>query len=148
LDPGRSAMARWDVAGHDGIILVLGDELQDQDEDFGTNASLFVYMGTADSPAARNADFVLPVTTFAEEEGSFVNVQGRVQRFLQGLQAPGYARPAWLVLGALAGALRGEGTPASAAEAFDRVVAAHAAFSGLTWEAIGDAGARLEAAHA
>ena len=137
-----------DVAGHDGIILVLGDELRDQEEDFGANASLFVYLGTADSPAAQNADFVLPVTTFAEEEGSFVNVQGRVQRFRQGLQAPGYARPAWLVLGALVGALRGDGTPASAAEAFERLAGAHAAFSGLTWEAIGTSGTRLEAAHA
>ncbi len=137
-----------EVAGHDGIILVLGDELRDQHEDFGARASLFVYLGTADSPAARNADFLLPITTFAEEEGSFVNVQGRLQRYWQGLQAPGYARPAWLVLGALAGALRGEGTPASVEEAFQRMVQPHAAFAGLTWDAIGASGTRLEAAHA
>ena len=138
-----------DVAGHDGVLLVLGDELADQAEDFGTAASLYVYLGTFDSPAARNADFVLPVTIFAEEEGSFVNAQGRVQRYLQGLQAPGSARPAWLVLGALAAALGGEGTPASAADVFAGLVAAHPAFAGMTHDALGDLGAALqtEAAH-
>ena len=137
-----------EVAGHDGILLVLGDELRDQDDDFGANASLFVHLGTADSPAAGNADFVLPLTTFAEEEGSFVNVQGRVQRFRQGLQAPGSARPAWLVLGALVAALRGDPAPTSAAEAFAALAGEHAAFAGLTHDAIGEAGVRLEAAHA
>ena len=133
------------VAEHDGVLLVLGDELADQNEDFGAAASLYVYLGTFDSPAARNADYVLPVTTFAEEEGSFVNAQGRVQRYRQGLQSPGSARPAWLVLGALAAALGGEGTPAAASDVFAGLVAAHPAFEGLTWDALGDQGAALEA---
>ena len=137
-----------DAADHDGVLLVLGDGLRDQDGDFGANAGLYVYLGTFDSPAAKNADFVLPVTTFAEEDGSFVNVQGRVQRFRQGLQAPGSARPAWLVLGALAAALRGLETPASASDAFDRLAGEHAAFAGLTHEAIGTAGVLLEGANA
>ena len=138
-----------DVAGHDGVLLVLGDELADQGEDFGSGASLYVYLGTFDSPAARNADFVLPITTFAEEEGSFVNARGRVQRYWQGLQAPGSARPAWLVLGALAAALGGGGTPAIAADVFAQLAAAHPAFTGLTHDEIGTSGAVLqtEAAH-
>ena len=137
-----------DVADHEGILLVLGDELRDQSPDFGAKASLFVYLGAAECEAAQNADFVLPVTTFAEEEGTYVNVQGRVQRFWQAVQAPGSARPAWLVLGALVGALRGGGTPASASDAFDRLAGDHAAFAGLSYDAIGTAGAVLESAHA
>ena len=138
-----------DVAGHDGVLLVLGDELADQGEDFGSGAGLYVYLGTFDSPAARNADFVLPITTFAEEEGSFVNAQGRVQRFWQGLQAPGSARPAWLVLGALAAALTGGNTPGGATDVLSQLAAAHPAFAGLTYDEIGTSGAVLqtEAAH-
>ena len=136
------------LADHDGIVVVLGDELRDQGEDFGADASLFVYLGTFDSPAARNADYVFPVTTFAEEDGSFVNAQGRVQRFWQALRAPGSARPAWLVLGALAAALDGGDTPASAADAFAQLADEHAAFSGLNHERIGTAGVALEGAHA
>ena len=131
-----------------GIVVVLGDELADQAESFGAEAELFVYLGAFDSPAAASADFVLPVTTFAEEQGTFVNAQGRVQRFEQALQAPGAARPAWLALGALAAALAGREAPRSASEAFAALAASHAAFAGLSWEAIGAGGALLEAAHA
>ncbi len=136
------------AAGHEGIVLVLGDQLGDQSGDFGAGASLYVYLGTFDSPAARNADFVLPATTFAEEEGTFVNAQSRVQRFEQGLQAPGSARPAWLVLGALLAALEDGAPPESAAAAFAALASEHAAFAGLSHEAIGAAGVPLETAHA
>lgn len=136
------------AADHDGILLVLGDELVDQTEDFGAEASLYVYLGTFDSPAARNADFVLPVTTFAEEEGTFVNAQGRVQRFQQGLRPPGSARPAWLVLGALMAAMEGTETPPAAAAAFAVLAEEQAAFAGLSYDVIGTRGIPLESAHA
>jgi hypothetical protein len=41
----------------------------------------------------EDAHFVLPVTTFAEQEGTFTNFEGRVQRFWPALQAPPLARP-------------------------------------------------------
>lgn len=133
-----------EIADHDGIVFVLGDELADQDPGFGEAASLFVYLGAWAAPAAANADFVLPVTTFAEQEGTFVNVQRRVQRFWPGLRAPGEARPAWLILEALLAALRGgQGAPTDAAAAFSRLVAERAAFAGLSYEEIGSAGAPL-----
>ena len=136
------------AADHEGVLVVLGDELSDQDESFGANAGLFIYLGTFDSPAARNADFVLPITTFAEEEGTFVNAQGRVQRFGQGLRGPGTAQPAWLILGTLIAALKGGDRPVSAADVFAELTERHPAFAGLTWDGIGSAGVALEAAHA
>lgn len=141
-DLGEGGLAG--AAEHEGVLLVLGDELQDQPEEFGARAALFVHLGTHDSPAAANADFVLPVTTFAEQEGTFVNAQGRVQRFEPALRPPGTARPAWLVLGALATALGGTAPPPSrAAAAFAALAAAHPAFAGLDYDALGAAGAPL-----
>lgn len=146
-DDGRGGLER--AAEHRGVLFVLGDELADQSADFGSGAELFVYLGARDSPGAAQADFVLPVTTFAEQEGSFVNVQGRVQRFWQALRAPGAARPAWLVLGALAAALDGaRPAPARAADAFAALVDRHAAFAGLDYEAVGASGAPLAKAAA
>ena len=134
-----------EVADHDGIIIVLGDDLADQPETFGSRARLFVYAGAARSKAAANAHFVLPVTTFAEQEGTFLNAQGRVQRFWQGLTPPLGARPAWLVLGALAVALedRGEAPPRTAAEAFSRIVRDTEALQGLTYEDLDTSGSPL-----
>ena len=129
------------VAGHDGIVIVLGDELTDQSADFGGSASLYIYLGQHDAPAAAHADFVLPVTTHAEQEGTFTSHDGRVQRFWPALEGPGMARPAWLILGALVAELTGGATPRSAADAFQAVAERVGAFGGLSYEGIGPTGA-------
>jgi NADH-quinone oxidoreductase subunit G len=130
-----------DVASHDGVIVVLGDALLDQDADFGSKASLYVYLGSHDAPAATHADFVLPVTTHAEHEGTFTNHAGRVQRFWPALEAPGMARPAWLLLGALVGAMTERSGPRKASDAFSALTGAVPAFSGISWDDIGSRGA-------
>ncbi|MEE2846217.1 MAG: 2Fe-2S iron-sulfur cluster-binding protein [Gemmatimonadota bacterium] len=130
-----------DVAGHDGVLVVLGDALEDQPADFGKNAALYVFLGSHESEASANASFVLPVTTFAEQEGTFTNVAGRVQRFWPGLQAPGMARPPWLILGALVAELTAADLPRTAADAFAALASAVPAFSGLTYDDIGTRGA-------
>jgi NADH-quinone oxidoreductase subunit G len=90
------------VNAHDGVVFVLGDGLVGEAAGFAKGATLTVYLGAFESEALSGADFALPITTFAEQEGTFTNHEGRVQRFWPCLQAPGAARPAWLVLGALA----------------------------------------------
>jgi NADH-quinone oxidoreductase subunit G len=129
------------VADHDGIVIVLGDALEDADESFGKNASLYVYLGTHAGAAARSAHFVLPVTTYAESEGTFTNHEGRVQRFWAALDAPGMARPAWLVLGALGAELTGGGVPRTAADAFAALAESTPAFDGLDYDTLGTVGA-------
>ena len=124
-------------------LIVLGDALADQPADFGADAGLFVYLGDQLGDAARNAHFVLPLTTFAEQEGTFTNFEGRVQRFWPALQAPGLARPAWQILGVALAGLESAPAPASAADAFLLLGEAFGAFKGLTYEMIGPRGAIL-----
>jgi NADH-quinone oxidoreductase subunit G len=130
-----------DLAGHEGVVLVLGDALDDQPEGFASNAALVVYLGAYTSSALASADFQLPVTTFAEQDGTFTNHAGQVQRFWPALSGPGAARPAWLVLGALVGALENGDGPGTAAQAFDLVSKAVESYEGLTYETIGTQGA-------
>lgn len=143
-DAGRGGLD--DVAGHDGIVLVLGDGLEDQGADFGASAALYVYLGTHAGAATEAAHFVLPVTTFAEQEGTFTNHEGRVQRFWPALQAPGAARPAWLVLGALLAQMTDEAPPRTAADSFAYLAAHVPAFAGLGYDDIGTRGAVLNEA--
>jgi len=129
------------VAGHEGIIVVLGDALVDQQDDFGSKAGLYVYLGTHGAGAATHADFVLPVSNHAESAGTFTNHEGRVQRFEAALQAPGMTRPAWLILGALAGERAGTDVPRTVADAFAAVGGRAPAFSGISYDDVGSRGA-------
>ena len=81
------------------------------------------------------------VTTFAEQEGTFTSAEGRVQRFWPALRAPGAARPAWLVLGAVAAELTDKAPPVRAAELFARLGDRFPRFAGLSYESIGTRGA-------
>lgn len=129
-----------DLADHDGVVLVLGDALEDVRESFAPNAGLVIYLGAYPSSALASADFQLPITTFAEQEGTFTNHTGRVQRFWPALSGPGAARPAWLVLGALVGALRDEKGPSTAEQAFGLIAKDVEAYTGLDYETIGTGG--------
>jgi NADH-quinone oxidoreductase subunit G len=130
-----------DIGKHTGVLIVVGDPLADQPADFGASAELFVYLGSYASEAAKNAHFVFPTTTFAEQEGSFTNVQGRVQRFWPGIRSPGSARPGWLILGALLAELTEGDAPASADQAFSQVGEGTPAFGGITYRDLGTRGA-------
>ncbi|OGT87615.1 MAG: NADH-quinone oxidoreductase subunit G [Gammaproteobacteria bacterium RIFCSPLOWO2_12_FULL_52_10] len=46
----------------------------------------------------RYADVLLPITQYAENEGSYINMAGTAQSFAAIVKAPGAARPAWKVL--------------------------------------------------
>ena len=136
------------IADHAGVLIVMGDALADQDDSFGAKADLFIYLGTHSSPATANAAFTLPITTFAEQEGTFTNMQGRVQRFWPGLEAPGAALPAWFALGAVLAELTEEEAPRQAAQAFKRVAVGVPAYAGIRYETIGTRGALMrEPAH-
>jgi NADH-quinone oxidoreductase subunit G len=131
------------AAGHTGLLFVVGDELADAPADFGTQAALYVYVGHFMSPAARNAHFILPATTFAEMEGTFTNVQRRVQRFWPALQAPGMARPAWQILGVLLAGISDAAPVGTAADAFAALQSLRPEFGALGWAELGQAGAPL-----
>ncbi len=142
-DTGRGGLD--DTAAHGGVVLVLGDDLADQSAAFGAGADLYVWLGTHRSPASTRAHFVLPVSTFAEQEGTFTNCDGRVQRFWPALEVPGAARPAWLLLRTLLATRLGTSPPATAGEAFAAATSEHAAFEGLDYEGIGTRGSLVHA---
>jgi NADH-quinone oxidoreductase subunit G len=126
-----------------GALVVLGDTLADLPEGFADGASLVVYLGTVASPALAAADFVLPITSYAEQEGTFTNFEGRVQRFWPALNPPPMARPAWQVLGVVLAGLDDGQAPATAGDAFLRVADLYDAFGGLSYPQIGTRGALL-----
>jgi NADH-quinone oxidoreductase subunit G len=140
-----------DVLGglRDGDVLVLADEdLAGLDAGAATTASAIIVIGTVLPAGIPVPAVVLPIANVAEEEGTFTNLRGRVQRFLQAKAAPGLARPSWYVLADLNAAL---GMPADhvlPGAVFEALATAEPAFGGLSYEGLGLYGAPVQGAAA
>ncbi len=121
-------------------LIVAGDRLDDMPADFAHDAGFFVYLGSHLSEATRSADVILPITTFLEMEGTFINHEGRLQRFRQALVPPGVARPAWMVIRRLLSLGRDGADVLEAEVAFELAAAESQGLAGLAWSAIGPKG--------
>jgi NADH-quinone oxidoreductase subunit G len=63
------------------------------------NADCVISLTAFDSDNLRSyADVLLPIATFAETSGTFINGEGQWQSFNGALSAQGEARPAWKIL--------------------------------------------------
>ena len=102
------------------VVVVLDAELSEADvAALAAAAGIVVVLGTVLADGLRNAELVLPVTTMAEENGTYVNRDLRVQRYQQARSQPGMARPAWWIAGeVLAGPGPSPSAPSTAADAF------------------------------
>jgi len=70
--------------------------------DFSAFAGSFkVYIGHHGDKGADQADVVLPGASYAEKPGTYVNLEGRVQRGDRAVFPPGDAREDWTILRAL-----------------------------------------------
>jgi NADH-quinone oxidoreductase subunit G len=107
-------------------------------------ARYLVVFGWSDSPLAKAADVALPVAHHGEKDGTFVNVEWRLQRFAQAFPARGQVRPAVAVLAELLSRFDPSWAQlASPSRVFDRLAAALPAFAGLTWEELPATGVPL-----
>lgn len=97
-------------AGAADLVIALDESLEGTDPGEGP----LLVVGTVLGDVARaRATVVLPCANPAEEEGSFTNLTGLVQRYAQARAAPGMARPAAWVLAEIAErAGAGVGAPA------------------------------------
>jgi hypothetical protein len=104
-----------------GLVIVVDAELSTSDLDLlSKSPASVVIMGTVPPEGLRNAELVLPITTMAEENGTYVNRDHRIQRYNQARSQPGMARPAWWIAGeVLAGPGPDASAPSTAAEAFE-----------------------------
>jgi predicted molibdopterin-dependent oxidoreductase YjgC len=111
---------------------------------------------------AQRAHVVLPATTYAETDGTFTNLERRVQRAPQAFRPYQQARPDWKILVDLARkwpvpevrdeqpkskkvkkARRGQTAPwsyASPQDVLAEIARAVPQYAGLTWEALGEMG--------
>src|SRR5256712_6281368 len=135
LGYGRDYAAALQAAERAAVVLVLDDP-----QAAVRPAGALIYLGTVPPEdgdgavgggALRSAELVLPIANVAEEDGTFVNRDGRVQRYLQAKPAPGMAQPAGWVFAEPVATLQGGGRVATAADALDPLAAPGERLRGL-----------------
>ena len=135
------------IGAGDAVIIADADLTADDLAQI-SKASAVVVVSTFVPEGLPRADVVLPICNYVEEEGTFTNLRGRVQRFLQARAAPGMARPSWYVLADLLNALGDRVDAVTPAQAFASLAAAEPAFAGMSHDKLGLRGAPVAGATA
>jgi len=84
-----------------------------------------IYQGSHGDRGAHRADIILPGAAYTEENGLFVNTEGRPQLAMRAGFAPGEAKENWAILRALSAEIGSTLGWDSLAELRSRIVAAH-----------------------
>jgi NADH-quinone oxidoreductase subunit G len=90
------------AAAIDGADVIYNLGADEVDIDAGP---FVIYQGSHGDRGAHRADIVLPAAAYTEENGLFVNTEGRPQLAMRAGFAPGDARENWAILRALSGEL-------------------------------------------
>jgi NADH-quinone oxidoreductase subunit G len=143
----RSSTPLAGVSAGDAVIIADHDLTADDAANL-SRASAVIVVSTFMPAALTRADVILPIGNHVEEEGTFTNLRGRVQRFLQARAAPGMARPSWYVLADLVNALGDRHDVLTASQAFAALTASEPAFAGLSYDMLGLRGAAVAGATA
>ncbi len=92
----------------------------------------------------RLAHYLLPGCAHVEKRGTFTNGKGRVQKFMKAVEPPGDARPEWEFLHEWVFNVTGQNGFLTIEGLFNEMAKDVPAFNGLTWAALGDAGATVK----
>lgn len=106
--PGRNTheILRDCIGGEVDALWCIGDPLFRHPnrrlvEDAIEAVPFLVYQGVATSEVMEYASLILPMEAPAEHDGTYTNVEGRVQRMQQVVANPGDGKPAWRIFNEL-----------------------------------------------
>jgi NADH-quinone oxidoreductase subunit G len=141
LDNGAELLKQAQSGALEGLVVV-GHSLG-ADTTAALKAKLKALVGAHQhlDPGAERYDVDLALAHAAEQDGSWTNVQGRVQRVRKALQPLGDSQPAWALAGALGHALGHSAPAADAAGWLGHLASTHGAFAGLSLDSLGTQGA-------
>ncbi len=136
---GRGELSVLYVFGHD-LLEVYGALAVDEAI---PTLRLLAFQGPHVNGSCRVAHVILPSAVYAEQDGTFTNCQGRVQRIHPAVAPLGEAKADWQILLELARRLDLTLDFSDASAIFNELAAQESAFAGLTYEQLGDQGALL-----
>jgi NADH-quinone oxidoreductase subunit G len=124
-------------AGKVKALYALGTEVPGDAEAFAqaaAKAEVFVAQAINESPLIAQATVVLPASAHVEDDGSFIQQDGIIQRFRKAYPSKGEALPHWRWAAEVSKALGGAATWSSAREVFRELAAQVAELASFNWE--------------
>ncbi|MCP3141115.1 2Fe-2S iron-sulfur cluster-binding protein [Pyxidicoccus xibeiensis] len=124
-------------AGRVKALYALGTEVPGDAEAFAQAAGrleVFVAHAFTESPVTAQATVLLPASVHVEDEGSFVQVDGLIQRFRKAYPPKGDVVPNWKWAAELTRELGGEAAWGSARDVWRELAGKVAAFAEFNWD--------------
>ncbi len=103
-----------------------------------------VVFDAVDNDLVRLANVVLPTAGFAEQDGSFVNVDGRIQKFMAALKPPENVKPGWQILLSIYKAFNEDIKLVSASDVMNEFAKTNKSFAGVSYFKVDNNGIQLE----
>ena len=130
-------------------LFVMGANPADESPDWAAgleDLDLLVVCDLFLTETAQKADVVLPAAGWAECDGTFTNLERRVQRAPKAVTDPkSRAAPDWMILTHLARQMGAAWSYSEARSLTSEIAAIVPGYAGLTWEALGDQGIQWDA---
>ena len=148
--PGLSYQAMLEAAG-EGIkaLYIMGANPASERPTWAANLDkldLLVVQELFLTETAAKADVVLPALSWAEVDGTFTNLERRVQRAPKAVRDPHTKAAAdWMILDHLAGKLGSRWGYADEHAITQEIGETIPLYAGVTWEALGDQGVQYDA---
>ena len=118
-------------------LYAVGTEVPGNAEAFAQAAArleVFVAQAMNESSLTAQATVLLPASVHVEDEGSFVQVDGIIQRFRKAYPSKGDAAPHWKLAAELTREMGGTAEWTSAREVFRKLAAPVSAFAQFDWD--------------
>jgi NADH-quinone oxidoreductase chain G len=145
VHPGKTYKQMLDAAGSEiKALYIMGANPASERPTWADNLDKLDFLVVQElflTETAAKADVVLPAVSWAEQDGTFTNLERRVQRAPKALGNPqSKAAPDWMILDHLATYFDAQWGHASAQAVTAEIAQAAPIYNGLTWEALGDQG--------
>jgi NADH-quinone oxidoreductase chain G len=149
--PGKSYKQMLDTAGDETkAFFIMGANPAGERPDWAAKlekAEFVVVQELFLTETAALADVVLPAVSWAESDGTFTNLERRVQRAVKALGSPdSKAAPDWMIVDHLANLMDANWQHPQVHHVTAEIAATVPIYSGMTWEALGDQGLQWDAA--
>ncbi len=136
---GGEALKAAIAEGAVDTLLVLRDDALHRLGLQGFDGTL-IYVGSWRNATSEAADILIPAAHPAEQDGTFINRQGRVQRLRRAVHPAGDSLPDFRAVDQIAVALGGSAVPGRAAAVFEQLAAAVVGLEGMSYKGLAGGG--------